>query len=55
MQSQDLEAALRARGADVEAHYYEGQDHGLVQVAWVRADILDRTAAFLCARFTCAS
>jgi dienelactone hydrolase len=55
LQSQDLEAALRARGADVEAHYYEGQDHGLVQVPWVRADILDRTAAFLCARFTCAS
>ena len=54
-QSQDLEAALRARGVDVEAHYYEGQDHGLFQVPWVRTDILDRTAAFLCARFTCAT
>jgi dienelactone hydrolase len=52
-QSQDFEAALRARGADVEAHYYEGQAHGLAQVPWVRTDILDRTAAFLCARFTC--
>lgn len=52
-QSQDLEAALRARGVDVEAHYYEGQGHGVAQVPWVRADILDRTAAFLCARFSC--
>jgi dienelactone hydrolase len=38
-QAQHLEAALRAAGKPVEAHYYPGQDHGIIIVPEIRADI----------------
>ena len=52
-QAIDFEAALRVTGTDVEANYYDVATHGVAQVPWLRVDILDRTARFLCARFTC--
>jgi alpha-beta hydrolase superfamily lysophospholipase len=55
IQAQHLEAALRSRGIDVEAHYYPDVGHGLVTVPDVRSDMWDRVTAFLCARLTCPS
>jgi len=52
-QARDFEAALRGAGRDVEANYYDIATHGVEHVPWVRADIIDRTTRFLCARFTC--
>jgi carboxymethylenebutenolidase len=51
-QAQDLEAALRARGVDVESHYYDGAGHNLSGEAAV-ADLRQTITDFLCARFTC--
>jgi len=52
-QAQHLEAALRARGADVVAKYYDGMPHGLAQVRWVRRDMEATITDFLCDRFGC--
>ena len=45
-QSRDLASVLRARGAAVEHHEYEGEGHGWRSPATV-ADELDRTDSFL--------
>jgi len=53
VQAYDLEAALRAIGVDVEAHYYEGAGHNLAGEPGVEQDMLDRITNFLCARLAC--
>jgi dienelactone hydrolase len=52
-QARDFEAALRTAGTAVEANYYDIATHGIEHVPWVRDDIIERTSAFLCARFDC--
>ncbi len=52
-QAQDLEAALRAKGHDVEAHYYEGAGHNLAGEPEVHDDLLARVSQFLCTRLAC--
>jgi dienelactone hydrolase len=54
-QARHMEAALRANGADVEAKYYPGADHGLAQIPGVRADLVEQITRFLCARYECAA
>jgi len=54
-QAHDMQAALRARGADVVAKYYPGADHGLAQIPAVRADLIEQITRFLCARYACAT
>jgi dienelactone hydrolase len=51
-QALHLEEALRARGVDVEAHYYESGAHNLGADP-AAADLRDRIAAFVCARSAC--
>ena len=51
-QAQDLEAALRAHGVDVEAHYYDGAGHNLSGDP-AATDFEDRISQFLCSRMTC--
>jgi dienelactone hydrolase len=53
-QAYDMERALRAHGADVEAKYYPDVGHGLAQDPVVRVDLVDQIHRFLCARFACA-
>ena len=53
-QAHDFEAALRAAGASVEAHYYDGAGHNLAGEPAVHADLEDRITQFVCARFACA-
>ncbi len=52
-QARAMERALRTRGADVVAKYYEGMGHGLAQVPWVRRDMQATLTQFLCDRFGC--
>jgi dienelactone hydrolase len=52
-QAYALEAALRAVGADVVSHYYEGAGHNLSGEPAVGPDLEDRTVGFLCARLVC--
>jgi dienelactone hydrolase len=52
-QARDFEAALRASGTSVEATYYDVTTHGIEHVPWVRDDIIERTAVFLCVQFHC--
>ena len=47
VQSERLADALRAAGADVELHTYEGADHMWRGAPEAAADALDRTVAFL--------
>ncbi len=54
VQAQHLEAALRAHGVDVAAHYYEGAGHNLDGDPAVGADLDARITQFLCARLACA-
>lgn len=50
-QARAMERALRTRGADIVAKYYEGIGHGLAQVPWVRRDMQATLTQFLCDRF----
>jgi dienelactone hydrolase len=52
-QAYDLEAALRAAGVDVDAHYYEGAGHNLAGTPEIHADLLDRITGFVCAHTAC--
>jgi dienelactone hydrolase len=52
-QAQDLEAALRAAGRDVEARYYDGAGHNLSGEPGVHDDLVARVGQFLCARLVC--
>ncbi len=52
-EAQHLEAALRARGADVVARYYEGAGHNLDGEPVAHDDMEDLVVEFLCARLTC--
>jgi dienelactone hydrolase len=52
-EARDLERALRARGADVEAKYYEGADHGLAQIPAIRPDLVTRITKFVCGHLDC--
>ena len=53
-QAQHLEAALRAHGVDVAAHYYEGAGHNLDGDPAVGTDLEDQITQFVCARIACA-
>lgn len=52
-QAQHLEDALRERGVDVAAHYYDGAGHNLSADPHV-GDLEQRIAEFLCAHIGCA-
>jgi dienelactone hydrolase len=54
-QAYDFEAALRAAGASVDAHYYEGSGHNLAGEPEVHADLEGRISTFLCAHMVCAA
>jgi dienelactone hydrolase len=54
-QARDMERTLRADGADVEAKFYAGADHGLAQHPALRADLVEQITHFLCARSECAA
>ena len=55
VQAQHLEAALRAHGIDVAAHYYEGAGHNLDGDPAVGTDLEDQITQFVCARIACAA
>jgi dienelactone hydrolase len=55
VQPQHLEAALRLRGVDVAAHYYEGAGHNLDGDPAVGTDLVDQITQFVCARMACAA
>ena len=48
VQAQHLEAALRAHGVDVAAHYYEGAGHNLDGDPAVGTDLEDQITQFVC-------
>jgi dienelactone hydrolase len=54
-QAHDLEAALLAAGAPVEAHYYEGAGHNLSGEPAVHDNLVATITQFLCARLGCAA
>jgi dienelactone hydrolase len=53
-QAQHLEAALRDRGVDVDAHYYDGVGHNLGGDPGA-TDFAERLTQFLCAHLGCAA
>ena len=55
VQAQHLEAALRAHGVDVAAHYYEGAGHNLDGDPAVGTDLENQITQFVCARLACAA
>ena len=54
-EARDLAAALRASGADVVAHFYEGAGHNLDGEPVAHDDMEDRIVRFLCGRLVCSS